>query len=202
MKDAKQNDLILTLRRMDLLYYIRDHYRKDKPIGFKYQDQFLINIKNNPTEIPVKDKIFTTISNFDGALKIGYLLKLGYLVKIFSQRLAVLTSIGLIIFDDPTKSPERLYPIINSKIERLPFERYKRENCFAITTLSGEVKVFAAYKERELKVWLDEFKKVQEDFRKKMTQLDTAHKMALFDNKKNLSNVNEEENEDDLGIND
>jgi hypothetical protein len=205
MKSKGDNVLIITIRRMDLLYYIRDHYRKERPFGFKYQDEFTITIKNNPTSLSVKDKIFTTLSNFDGALKIGYLLKLGHFVKIFSQKIVVLTSIGLIVFDDPAKPPERLYPIINSKIEKVPFEKYKRENCFEITTISGETKVFAAYKERELKSWLDEFKRVQNDFKNQMTQLDTTQKNEFMENKmehkSQLSNVMEEENEDDLGLN-
>ena len=56
-----------------------------------------------------------------------------------------------------------------------------------------------------MKSWLDEFKKVQNDFKAQMTQLDTAQKNELMDNKiehkKQLSNVMEEENEDDLGLN-
>ena len=199
IKNDGQNILLLTLRRMDLLYYLRDNYRKsNKPLKISYEDEFKVTIKNRICTLRVKDKIFTTLSNFDGAIKIGYLLKLNPIFfKVFSQRLVVLTSIGLIVFDDPTKPPERLYPIIGSTINKPPYEKYKKANVFEIVTLSGEVKVFAAYKEREMNSWIEEFEKVKADFSKKMKQLDTANKMEFMNNNINsLSKVKEEENEE------
>ena len=118
--------------------------------------------------------------------------------KSFSQRLVVLTSIGLIVFDDPSKPPERLYPIISSQTRSVPFERYKRPNCFEIITLAGETKVFSAAKEREMQPWLDEFKKVKEDFKKKMKKLDTANKIEFIENNSTLPNVEEEQVEEEL----
>ena len=118
--------------------------------------------------------------------------------KLFSQRLVVLTSIGLIVFDDPTKPPERLYPIIGSQISKASFEKYKKANCFEIKTLAGEVKVFAAYKEREMNSWLEEFNRVKEDFKKKMKKLDTANKIEFIDNNNALPNVEEEKYEEEL----
>ena len=122
---------------------------------------------------------------------------MSHFLKIFEQRLVVLTSIGLIIFDEPNKPPERLYPIIGSKIEKALGNKYKRSNCFEITTLAGEVKVFSAYKEREMISWLDEFKKVQLDFENKMKKLDTIQKHAFIENS-SLNNVKEVENDDEL----
>ena len=202
IKNNGDNILLLTLRRMDLLYYLRDFYRKsDKPLRFAYQDEFKVTIKGKDCTLSVKDKIFTTLSNFDGALKVGYLLKLNphfIKFKLFSQRLVVLTSIGLIVFDDPTKPPERLYPIIGSQISKASFEKYKKANCFEIKTLAGEVKVFAAYKEREMNSWLEEFNRVKEDFKKKMKKLDTANKIEFIDNNNALPNVEEEKYEEEL----
>ena len=193
-----ENIIILTLRRMDLLFYLREYYRKSqRTIGISYIDKFKMNIKGKETELFVTDKIFRTFSNFDGAIKIGYLLKLSHFLKIFQQRLVALTSIGLIVFDDPNSPPERLYPIIGSKIEKVLGNKYKRSNCFEITTLAGEVKVFSAYKERELKSWLEEFKKIQKDFENKMKKLDTIQKHAFIENS-TLNNVKEVENDDEL----
>lgn len=190
--------IILTLRRMDLLFYLREHYRKSqRTIGISYLDKFKMNIKGKVTELSVTDKIFRTFSNFDGAIKIGYLLKLSHFLKIFEQRLVVLTSIGLIIFEEVNKAPERLYPIIGSKVEKVFGNKYKRPNCFEITTLAGEVKVFSAYKERELNSWLEEFAKVQKDFESKMKKLDTIQKHAFIENS-SLNNVKEVENDDEL----
>ena len=202
IKNNGENILLLTLRRMDLLYYLRDFYRKsDKPLRFAYQDEFKVMIKGKEYNLSVRDKIFTTLSNFDGALKIGYLLKLNKNLikfKLFNQRLVVLTSIGLIVFDDPTKPPERLYPIIGSQINKVSPEKYKKANCFEIKVLSGEIKVFAAYKEREMISWLEEFNRVKEDFKKKMKKLDTANKIEFIDNNNALPNVEEEKYEEEL----
>jgi hypothetical protein len=199
-KTNGDNILILTLRRIDLLYYIRDNYRKlEKPLRFAYQDIFQLTLKNKSYTLSVKDKIFTTFSNFDGSIKIGYLYKMHpHFFKVFSQRLVVLTSIGLIVFDDPSKPPERLYPIISSQIKQVNYEKYKRTNCFEIITLAGETKVFSAAKEREMLSWLEEFKKVKEDFKRKMKKLDTTNKIEFIDNNNALPNVEEEKFEEEL----
>ena len=185
---------------MDLLYFLKEHYHQSKkPIRFIYEDSFKIFVKGKETTLSVKDRIFTTLSNFDGAIKIGYLQKMSPLFfKTFSERLVVLTSIGLIVFNDPTKPPERLYPIIGSKINKALGTKYKRPNCFEITTPSGEIKVFSAYKERELNSWIEEFKKVKKDFSNKMKKLDTVNKLEFINNKNSLYNVKEEDNDDEL----
>ena len=194
-----ENVILLTLRRMDLLNFIKKYYHQSqKPIRFTYEDNFKIRIKGKEMQLSVKDKIFTTLSNFDGAIKIGYLQKMNPLFfKTFSERLVVLTSIGLIVFNDPTKPPERLYPIIGSKINKALGTKYKRPNCFEILTPNGETKVFSAYKERELNSWLEEFEKVKKDFRNKMKKLDTVNKLEFIDSN-NLFDVEEEEGEDEI----
>ena len=200
LRHKADNIIFLTLRRMDLLNFIKKYYHQSqKPIRFTYEDSFKMRIKGKETQLSVKDKIFTTLSNFDGAIKIGYLQKMSpILFKTFSERLAVLTSIGLIIFNDPTKPPERLYPIIGSKINKALGNKYKRPNCFEILTPNGETKVFAAYKERELNSWLEEFEKVKKDFRNKMKKLDTVNKLEFIDNNNDLFDVQEEDDEEEI----
>ena len=175
------NILIQTLRRMDLLSYLRDNYRNGKSlVKIKYEDKFEINIKGKMTHILVQDKIFSELSNFDGAQKIGYLfVKKEYIVTFFSEKFFILTSIGLIMFDDPSSPPSKLYPIIGSKIEKLEGTRYGRENCFKITLLSGKVKVFSTRKKREMESWLNEFAKVNNEFKQKMNQIDTISKKII-----------------------
>ena len=200
IRNKGENVILLTLRRMDLLYFLKEHYHHSKkPIRFIYEDSFKILVKGKESILSVKDKIFTTLSNFDGAIKIGYLQKMSPLFfKTFSERLVVLTSIGLIVFNDPTKPPERLYPIIGSKISKALGTKYKRPNCFEILTPSGETKVFSAYKERELNSWIEEFNKVKKDFTNKMKKLDTVNKLEFINNKNSLYHVKEEENDDEL----
>ena len=186
------NIVIETLRRMDLLLYLREHFRNDKNlIKFKYEDNFKVKIKGKEQNISVKDKIFANLSNFDGAQKIGYLLKLKYegkliIKNIFKEKLFILTSIGLIMFDEPSSAPKKLYPIIGSTIEKIEGTKYGRENCFRITFLSGKKKVFATRKKRELDSWLKEFDRIIKEFQNKMKQLDTMNKKFLESSDKSL----------------
>ena len=198
VRNKEDNIIILTLRRMDLLNFIKDQYiHSNKSIRFSYEDTFKIRIKGKIIELSVKDKIFSSLSNLDGAIKIGYLQKMNTnFFKIFSEKLVALTSIGLLVFTDPHKPPERLYPIIGSTITRPLSTKYKRPNCFEILTPSGSLKVFSAYKERELDSWLEEFEKVRQDFRSKMKKLDTVNKIEFIDNKNNLFKVKEEDEEE------
>ena len=149
----------------------------------KFQDFFEVKIKGKIQKILVKDKIFSNLSNFDGAQKIGYLfVYIGtYLVPIFKEKLFVLTSIGLIMFDEPSSPPSKLYPIIGSVVEKIEGTKYNRENCFKVTLLSGKVKIFSTRKKRERDSWLEEFEKIITEFNNKMRQLDTQNK-KLIDN--------------------
>ena len=182
------NVLIETLRRMDLLIYLREHFRGNKnSIKFKYSDIFSVKIKGKSTDISVKDKVFSNLSNFDGAQKIGYLLKKGKLFgKIFTEKLFILTSIGLLMFEEPSAPPKKLYPIIGSQIEKIEGNRYGRENCFKITFLSGKSKIFSTYKKRERESWLNEFNRIAEEYQSKMKQLDTINKKLIDNSDKSL----------------
>ena len=191
---------------MDLLSYLRIHYRNNNNlIKFKYEDKFIVKIKGKPVTISVKDKIFSNLSNFDGAQKIGYLLKLKFIGKliftnIFTEKLFILTSIGLIMFDEPSSPPKKLYPIIGSNIEKIEGNKYGRENCFKITFLSGKSKIFATRKKRERDSWLKEFDRIIKEFQNKMKQLDTINKKFIEYSDKSLLPYNKEEiilNEDD-----
>ena len=151
------NILIETLRRMDLLSYLRAHFRNNKQlIKFKYSDEFNVKIKGKPITINIKDKIFANLSNFDGAQKIGYLLKYKgkFIGTIFKEKLFILTSIGLLMFDEPSSPPKKLYPIIGSNIEPIEGTKYGRENCFKITFSTGKNKIFATRKRRERESWI------------------------------------------------
>ena len=173
------NILIETLRLMDLMNYLRDFYRTDKGlIKISFQDEFEVKIKGKMQRISIKDKIFANLSNFDGAQKIGYLFvyKGTYIVPIFKEKLFVLTSIGLIMFDDTSSPPSRLYPIKKSKVEQIEGTKYNRENCFQVTLISGKVKIFAARKKRERASWLKELEKMSDEYGKKMRNLDTNKK--------------------------
>ena len=183
------NILIETLRRMDLLSYLRENYRTKKSvIKIKYEDKFDVKIKGKITTILVKDKVFSNLSNFDGAQKIGYLfMYIGtYIRPIFKEKLFVLTSIGLLMFDEPSSAPSKLYPVIGSTVKKIEGTKYNnRENCFQLTLLTGKVKIFATRKKREMDSWLKEFDKINKEFQTKMKQLDTINKKFIDNIEKN-----------------
>ena len=190
------NILIETLRRMDLLSYLRAHFRNNKQlIKFKYSDEFNVKIKGKPITINIKDKIFANLSNFDGAQKIGYLLKYKgkFIGTIFKEKLFILTSIGLLMFDEPSSPPKKLYPIIGSNIEPIEGTKYGRENCFKITFSTGKNKIFATRKRRERESWIKEFERIIKEFQNKMKQLDTMNKKFIdFSDKSILPQAKDE----------
>lgn len=176
------NILIETLRLIDLMNYLRDYYRTGESIiKIIFKDEFEVRLKGKIQKISIKDKIFANLSNFDGAQKIGYLFvyKGTYIVPIFKEKLFVLTSIGLIMFDDTSSPPSRLYPIIKSDVKKIEGTKYNRENCFQVTLVSGKVKIFATRKKRERDSWLKEFKRINTEFDKKMSELDTKKKELI-----------------------
>ena len=176
------NILIETLRLIDLMNYLRDYYRTGESIiKITFKDEFEVKLKGKIQKITIKDKIFTNLSNFDGAQKIGYLFvyKGTYIVPIFKEKLFVLTSIGLIMFDDTSSPPSRLYPIIKSDVKIIEGTKYNRENCFQVTLVSGKVKIFATRKKRERDSWLKEFARINSEFDKKMSELDTRKKQLI-----------------------
>ncbi len=60
-------------------------------------------------------------SNFQNALKVGYLYKRAEsLFHDWSEKFCVLTNVGLLYYDDPNKRPKNLFPIIDSRIEPVP----------------------------------------------------------------------------------
>ena len=191
------NILIETLRRMDLLSYLRAHFRSNKKlIKFKYEDEFNVKVKGKSIKISIKDKIFANLSNFDGAQKIGYLLKYKgkFIGTIFKEKLFILTSIGLIMFDEPSSPPKKLYPIIGSNIEPIEGTKYGRENCFKIAFSTGKSKIFATRKRRERESWIKEFERIIKEFQNKMKQLDTMNKKLIEFSDKSLISQGKDEN--------
>ena len=83
---------------------------------------------------------------------------------------------------------------MGSEIEKIEGNRYGRENCFKITFLSGKSKIFATYKKRERESWLNEFKRITEEFQTKMKQLDTINKKIIDNSDKSLLPMNKVDN--------
>ena len=170
-----QDLLIITLRRMDILYFIKNNFNSEneKNVTFKFADQFVIIIKNVLTVLTADDNILMPYSQFEGALKVGYLLeyKGKFIKRVFYERLAVLTPIGLFLLTDPQDKGKNICPIIGSKITVVDKEKYGRNNCFEVTLYNGEVRVFGALKLQERKSWIELFENVQNDYDKYLNNL-------------------------------
>ena len=141
-------------------------------IKFKYSDHFTIKRNNGYSDITVNQaNNFQITPNFENAHKLGYLSKLsGGLFSRFLEKLVVLTNIGLLYFDDPSKPPKKIIPIIGSEIKKLDEKKYKRKHCFEIKS-NGEYYVFGTKTEEELDSWMAEFNKFTKSYEKKMKNI-------------------------------
>lgn len=87
----------------------------------------------------------------------------------------MLTNVGLLYYDDPSKQPQELFPVISSKISRVPVEKYKRDHMFSIVSFNLEIE-FAAQNEEEYESWMKAFQDLQQEFeKKKENQLADIH---------------------------
>ena len=173
--------LMATVRRMEVLYYIRSFIRPKVKISYKYPKEgetiiMTINGKLMNCQIPTNSKL-----NFDGAIKVGYLLKKrNYFFGKFVEKLAVLTSIGLLLFEEESKRPTRMIPIIGSAFQQnIGYHVYSRHNVFSITTSSNEKYILSAFSETEKAQWFKAFQDVQKDYDQKMKGIDTKNNAVI-----------------------
>lgn len=106
-------------------------------------------------------------ANFMNASKIGYLHKRAESIfHDWTEKFCVLTNVGLLYYNDPNERPHNLFPIIDSRITRVPYEKYKRHHVFLIAGYNIKIE-FAAPSEEEYKSWMRAFKRLQQEFDKK-----------------------------------
>ncbi len=165
---------------MELLYFFRDLYRMKRygKLKFKYSDNFKIKRSGAVSNIIVdQSNNFFIAPNFDGAQKLGYLSKLaGTFFTKFTEKLVVLTNVGLLYFDDPNKPPKKLIPIIGSEILRIDERKYKKKHCFEIRTLNGENYIFSTISHEEMESWITEFKVFKKNYEKKIKNIEVGKK--------------------------
>lgn len=117
-----------------------------------------------------QDKKLTQVlgnANFMNASKIGYLYKRAESVlRDWSEKFCVLTNVGLLYYNDPNERPHNLFPIIDSNITPVPYEKFKRHHVFLIAGFNVKI-IFAAPSEEEYKSWMNGFKRLQLEFDKK-----------------------------------
>ena len=167
---------IESLRCFDLISFMKDNYYSDTKENesiFRYEDKFIIKLKNQLHSLVVTDKLLTTLPNFDGASKVGYLslYKGKFISSIFTETIGVLIEIGLLLVEEASLKPIVLVPIIGSIINKVEKERFGNNNCFEIILPNGTTKVFSARKTRERDSWIAQFSKMKKDFNEKIKKI-------------------------------
>ena len=177
---SKGDDLVIEiLRRLELLYYFRDlyHFKNFGKIGFKFSNEF--NIKKDGRYFTMKVNVSDSAvaQSFQNAIKLDYLYKMrsGMFSYSFVEKLVVLTNVGLLYFDDPTKPPRKLIAIVGSEIGKVDdgINKYGKEFCFEIKTLNKEHLVFAGKSEEDVNDWINELNKMKMQYENKLNDIDT-----------------------------
>lgn len=171
---------IETIRRFEILYYIRNNIicrSACHKLPIRYEDNIIISKHSKQFNIDVTGKLFIDTINFECAHKYGYLYKYNTNsnVSTFTEKLIVLTNIGLLCYDYINKPPTLLIPIIGSNILIIHDDdsKYKMSNVFEIKTNMGESFIFSAYSDMERGSWINELKRVQKIYDDKKKAIDT-----------------------------
>lgn len=162
--------IIESYQRIYILIFLQNLIEKgkfNKNLKISSSNDFYFHKKNNTLEkVPtLKNKIFQFTPNFENAQKIGVLLK--YKENIFSasfqEKLIVLSSIGLMYFDENSKIPKDIIPVIGTTIKFIVVQVNKKIYCLKMRTINNEVYIFGSFQKKEIFDWLKElahFKKV------------------------------------------
>ena len=170
--------IIEIFSRIHLLEYLKDLYERYnyKKIHINFCDSFNIKLKNNIVytyELKNKKDILFT-PNFENAKKIGILFKYqeNFFSAYFQEKIVVLTSIGLIVFDKNNfNKPQMIIPIIGSGIKAITAKDKQKLYCFKIKTINNEKFIFGSYKNKEIIDWMKELRIYKELYKSKMDEI-------------------------------
>ena len=77
----------------------------------------------------------------------------------WTEKFCVLTNVGLLYYDDPSKRPSNLFPIIDAKVVKVSEATYQRKWVFQIKSLSYDL-TLAARKQEDFNMWVEAFAKL------------------------------------------
>ena len=172
------NIMIETHQRIEMLRFIQNIISKGiilKELKINASNYFLVNKKNGEQEKihTIKNNLFSLTPNFENAQKIGILLKYksGFFSSYFQEKLFVLCSIGLIIFDDDYKTPRNIIPIIGTTIKFIVVQLNKKIYCLKMKTIKDETFIVGSTKKKEIFDWLKEFAEYKKIYQLKMKEI-------------------------------
>lgn len=194
--DNDKTVIIESLSRMEILYYLRDLYRYKNfgKLRLKYPNNFkLKNNKGNVSTISTtNDKLFQLTPNFENAQKIGYLYKYkqDFFSASFSEKLVVLCSIGLLFFEDPSKPPKKIIPIVGTIVKTFKCKKGGITlYCFKLETINNEEHIFGSKNIQEIKDWVSELNKFKDSYKLRMKGVEMGS-MTLANSSINCINNN------------
>ena len=159
---------------MELLCYFRDLHtiKNTNNLKFCYSDHFKIFREHGVSNIIVNQaNNFFIAPNYENAHKLGYIFKYstGFFGSSFKEKLAVLTNVGLLYFNDPNdEQPKRIIPIYGSDIFKLPNTQFNRPYCFQIKTQKKDSFIFSTNSKEDLDDWIAELQKFGKEYEKKV----------------------------------
>lgn len=169
-------DLILeSYKRIEILYYLRDLYshRKFGKPRFRYPKNPVIKRANEiSVMIPISsNKNFIKTPNFENAIKVDYLYEYvdSFLSCKFEEKLVVLCSIGLLVFNDVGKPPKEIIPVIGAKIKTVKVRSGEKFfYCFKLRINKKRSVIFGETNQDNIKGWIRELQRLQGMYEVKM----------------------------------
>ena len=90
--------------------------------------------------------------------------------KSWTEKFCVLTNVGLLYYDDPTKRPRNLFPCITAQVDKVSDNVHNRKLCFKLVAFNQTI-IFAAKTETDFEGWRKGFIKLREDSEKKRVDI-------------------------------
>ena len=170
--------IIEIFSRIHLLHYLKELYYEYnyKKININFCNSFIIKLKNNLVytyELKNRKDIIMT-PNFENAQKIGILHKYqeNFFSAYFDEKIVVLTSIGLIVFDKTYfNKPQIIIPIIGSAIKSIVANDKKKLYCFKIKTINNEAFIFGSNNKKEINDWMKELNSYKDLYESRMNNI-------------------------------
>ena len=170
--------IIEIFSRIHLLHYLKELYYEYnyKKININFCNSFVIKLKNNLVytyELKNRKDIIMT-PNFENAQKIGILHKYqeNFFSAYFDEKIVVLTSIGLIVFDKTYfNKPQIIIPIIGSAIKSIVANDKKKLYCFKIKTINNEAFIFGSNNKKEINDWMKELNSYKDLYESRMNNI-------------------------------
>jgi hypothetical protein len=185
--------IIETYLRIDFLKFFQKIINKgkfSKNLNITSSNQFFFHKRNGTLEnVPtIKNKTFIITPNFENAHKVGILLKYkeSFFSGAFQEKLVVLSSIGLMYFDENNKTPKAIIPIIGTTIKFIVVQVNKLIFCLKMKTINDDVYIFGSLKKKEIFDWMKKLAYFKKVYHMKMKEINPKF---IVQNSKELSNI-------------